>query len=166
MGGRSKAARGLPGRGTPVREQSSNRQGWAAAARTLFRCTQSPLWPPWNVDGGMQPPEAPGPAAGPSPQPSPMWPQPPPCTGSRGKTLPWRIHGREKGKAPAAPPAPARAHGRLLLPPLCPGWRGVPAGHPLVDDVLWQQSRWQAVGSLRTVGVGLHHLAVHGHSEG
>lgn len=41
-----------------------------------------------------------------------------------------------------------------------------PRGHLWRATSFGSEAGWQAAGSLRTVSVGLHHLAVHGHREG
>lgn len=146
-------------------------QGGGCCPRALLRHPRA--CPGSAVECGWRgcPPLAPGPAGGPSPpHPPHEWPQP------WGKTLLCRTHGSEKRQKPLPPPAPR------LLPCCSVVLTGLAEGPlPCAQDGAESCSRERRVGyilrqrgggrgwqerSLRTVGISLHHLAVHGHGEG
>lgn len=135
---------------------------------------------------GLCPTQAPGATVGPSPPPQPMCgPCPSPCARSGG-TLLWKVHDVKikrrheplclqplSAVSAQLPPAAGRSEawpGVLATPPpALPSptprlTQGPPrTSHLGVGGVLWQRS---TEAGRSCVGVGLHHLAVHGHREG
>lgn len=153
----------------------------------LLQCAGSLPRP--HVECGWQecsPPQAPGLAVGPSPHPNRCGPNPCPVQGL-GENTALENTWMKKGKCqkplqpPACGPHSATPPSSVLTglarglgaPATCSPRPHAQAGTQSYEvislvggHVLWQQSGWRATGSLRTVGVGLHHLAVHGHGEG
>ena len=166
VGGESSTAQGRPSvarRGRAVRDT-----GGGAAAHALYQGAPE-AWPTAGCGCGMW-------VTGLQPrlehqdqdQRSPRASHPARCPG--GSTA-GRMLGRQAPR-PLRPPAQARAwhsQARCSLPRARAGERSCSGGQ--VSSPQWatsfgSEAGWRAVSSLRAVGVGLHHLAVHGHGEG
>lgn len=134
---------------------------------------ESALAPLWGIDGAVPHLEHQDQWSAPHP------PLQPPTLGRGRREI---LHGCEGHQKPSH-----RAHGQhsatpsmvltgqgawgLCHPPLLPPClescsRSGVGGYLPSCDILWRQSRGGRWGSLCAVRVGLHHLAVHGHSEG
>lgn len=134
---------------------------------------ESALAPLWGIDGAVPHLEHQDQWSAPHP---PL--QPPTWVGAEGKYCMDVKGTRSPPTGPMAstqpPPAwcsQARGPWGLCHPPLLPPClescsRSGVGGYLPSCDILWRQSRGGRWGSLCAVRVGLHHLAVHGHSEG
>lgn len=166
VGGESSTAQGRPS--VARRGQGSEGHGGGAAAHALYQGAPE-AWPTAGCGCGMW-------VTGLQPrlehqdqdQRSPRASHPARCPG--GSTA-GRMLGRQAPR-PLRPPAQARARhsqARCSLPRARAGERSCSGGQ--VSSPQWatsfgSEAGWRAVSSLRAVGVGLHHLAVHGHGEG